>query len=358
MKDRKRKALPARRPRTPLLVAGVAALVVVAIGCVLFFANARRHAANASPAGGSAGPAAAGMVWVPGGEFWMGSDAPPFADARPVHRVHVDGFWMDATEVTNEQFKAFVDATGYVTVAERRPDPRDYPGVQPDKLVAGAIVFTPPGGAVPLDNALRWWTYVPGAHWRQPEGPGSNLDGREKHPVVHVAWDDAQAYAAWAGKRLPTEAEWEFAARGGLDRKPYVWGDDFKPSERFMANTFQGRFPDGGEPLDGFAGTAPVASFPPNGYGLYDVAGNVWEWCADWYHHRAFDRQAVPDGVARNPAGPATSLDPSEPHVAKRVTKGGSLLCTDQYCSRYMPGGRGKQEPAAGTSNVGFRCVK
>ena len=309
---------------------------------------------------GGAGGAPPGMVWVPGGEFHMGSDAPPFDDARPVHRVHVDGFWMDATEVTNEQFARFVDATGYVTVAERKPDPGDFPGAPPDKLVPGSVVFSPPGGAVPLDDFRRWWAYVPGASWRHPEGPGSNLDGRGRHPVVHVAWADAQAYAAWAGKRLPTEAEWEFAARGGLDRQPFVWGSEFRPAGRFMANSFQGRFPDRAEPEDGFAAAAPAGSFPPNGYGLHDVAGNVWEWCADWYRDDAFARQAAGagTGIARNPQGPATSRDPGEPGVPKRVIKGGSMLCSDQYCSRYMPGGRGKHEPDTGSSHVGFRCVK
>jgi formylglycine-generating enzyme len=300
----------------------------------------------------------AGMVWVPGGEFWMGSDQPQFRDARPVHRVRVDGFWVDKTEVTNAQFAEFIGETGHVTVAEKAPRAEDFPGAPPENLVAGSVVFAPPAGPVPLNNHFRWWTYVRGADWRHPEGPGSDLKGRENHPVVHVAWSDAQAYAKWAGKRLPTEAEWEFAARGGLDRKPFVWGDEFKPGGRFMANSFQGRFPHTNTSEDGFAGVAPVASFPPNALGLYDTAGNVWEWCADWYRPDTFARLAGEGVVAVNPQGPPDSLDPAEPGVAKRVMKGGSYLCTDQYCARYMPGGRGKGDPDTGTNHLGFRCVK
>jgi sulfatase modifying factor 1 len=341
----------ARNPRAaPRAALAVVLFMLAALALTALLARGR----GGNDAAATADAAPAGMVWVPGGAFHMGSDEAAFADARPVHRVHVDGFWMDATEVTNEQFAEFVEATGYVTMAERQPDSKMFPGVPP-----GSIVFSPPGGAVPLDDFRRWWAYVPGASWRRPEGPGSVLDERRRrHPVVHVAWPDAQAYAAWAGKRLPTEAEWEFAARGGLDRQPYVWGAEFRPGGKFMANSFQGRFPDRGEPADGYAGTAPVGSFPPNGYGLYDVAGNVWEWCADWYRDDAFARQAAGDGVVRNPPGPATSRDPSEPGLPKRVIKGGSMLCSDQYCSRYMPGGRGKHEPEAGSSHVGFRCVK
>jgi len=317
----------------------------------------RAMAAPDAPTNSSNSPA--GMAWVPGGEFSMGSEEPQFRDARPSHRVRVDGFWIDRTEVTNAQFAKFVDATGYVTVAEKAPRAEDFPGAPPENLVAGSVVFAPPPGPVPLDTHFRWWTYVKGANWRHPEGPASDLKDRENHPVVHVAWQDAQAYAKWAGKRLPTEAEWEFAARGGLDRKPYVWGDDFKPGGKFMANSFQGHFPDKNNAEDGFAGAAPVGSFPPNGYGLYDTAGNVWEWCADWYRPDYYARLAAAgDKVATNPQGPPDSLDPQEPGVPKRVMKGGSYLCTDQYCSRYMPGGRGKGEPDTGTSHVGFRCVK
>lgn len=287
----------------------------------------------------------------------MGSDDPRFPDSQPVHRVVVDGFWMDATEVTNEQFAAFVDETHYVTVAEETPRAEDFPGAPPENLVAGSVVFSPPAGRVPLDNHFQWWTYVKGANWRHPEGPDSDLKDREKHPVVHVAFRDAQAYAKWAGKRLPTEAEWEFAARGKLDQKPYVWGDEFKPDRKFMANSFQGHFPDKNTAEDGFVATSPVRSFPANGYGLYDVAGNVWEWTSDWYRPDYY-QQLAQQGVAKNPQGPNNSFDPSEPGVAKRVHKGGSYLCTDQYCTRYMPGGRGKGEPDTGTNHLGFRCVR
>ena len=275
-----------------------------------------------------------------------------------MHRVYVDGFWMDETEVTNEQFAAFVKATGHLTVAERTPRAEDFPGAPPENLVAGSVVFTPPAGPVPLDNHYQWWSYVKGANWRHPEGPESGLAGRAREPVVHVAWADAVAYATWAGKRLPTEAEWEFAARGGLDRKAYTWGDEFQPQGKFMANSFQGRFPNENRKEDGYARAAPVCSFPKNAFGLCDMAGNVWEWVDDWYRPDTFATRAAAGGVARNPRGPADSFDPSEPGVKKRVHKGGSFLCTDQYCSRYMPGGRGKGEPDTGTDHLGFRCVR
>ena len=316
------------------------------------------HPAKANPAAANSADATGGMAWVCGGEFWMGSDHPQFRDARPVHRVRVDGFWIDKTEVTNAQFSEFVRSTGHVTVAEKAPRAEDFPGAPAENLVAGSVVFAPPATAVPLDDHFRWWTYVKGANWRHPEGPGSDLQGRERHPVVHVAWSDAQAYAKWAGKRLPTEAEWEYAARGGLDRKPFGWGDEFKPGDKFMANSFQGHFPDRNTAEDGFPGVAPVASFPPNDFGLYDAAGNVWEWCSDWYRADDYARLVTGAGVAANPQGPPDSLDPHEPGQPKRVMKGGSFLCTDQYCARYMPGGRGKGDPDTGTNHLGFRCVK
>jgi formylglycine-generating enzyme len=311
--------------------------------------------------------APAGMVWIPGGEFSMGAADPPgmdavgmsgTRDARPIHRVYVDGFFMDATPVTNAQFAMFVAATGYVTVAERRPRAEDFPGAPPEILVAGSIVFSPPDHPVSLANHVQWWSYVRGTSWRHPLGPESDIAGKGTYPVVHVAYEDAEAYAAWAGKRLPTEAEWEFAARGGLTGKPFVWGDDFRPDGRWMANTHQGHFPDRDTGEDGAAGLMPVAQFPPNGYGVYDMAGNAWQWTSDWYRADYYAQLAESGGIARNPPGPATSLDPSEPGLPKRVQRGGSFLCTDQYCSRYMVGTRGKGEVSTGTNHVGFRCVK
>ena len=293
--------------------------------------------ANAAPA-----PAQApgGMVWIPGGEFSMGASDPPGMDAvgmkatydaRPVHRVYVDGFWMDRTEVTNAQFAAFVKATGYVTVAERTPRAEDFPGALPENLVAGSVVFSPPSHAVPLDNHLQWWSYEKGADWQHPSGPGSSIEGRDHFPVIHVAYDDAMAYAAWAGKRLPTEAEWEFAARGGLAGQLYPWGNEFTPGGHWMANTHQGHFPDHDTSQDHFSGIGPVAKFPANGYGLYDVAGNVWEWVSDWYRPDYYAQLVTAGRIARNPTGPSSSFDPAEPHAMKRVHRGGSFLCTDQY---------------------------
>ncbi len=315
------------------------------------------------------GSAPEGMVWIPGGEFSMGAVDPRGQDAnvvgmqattdsRPIHRVYVDGFWMDRTEVTNREFAKFVDATRYVTVAERTPTAEEFPGAPPENLVAGSIVFSPPDRAVPLDDHFQWWAYVRGANWRRPEGPGSDLAGREQHPVLHVAYQDVEAYAKWAGKRIPTEAEWEFAARGGLAGQVYPWGDEFMKDGMWMANTHQGHFPVEDTRADAFHGAAPVAQYPPNGYGLYDVAGNVWEWTSDWYRHDYYAGLAQAGGVARNPQGPAESFDPSEPGVAKRVHRGGSFLCTEQYCSRYMVGTRGKGEPSTGTNHLGFRLAK
>lgn len=297
------------------------------------------------------------MVWIPGGVFHRGSDNPTMRDAQPVHLVAVDGFWMDQTAVTNEQFSQFVKATGYTTVAERTPKAEDYPDAPPENLVAGSVVFNRSEGPVPLDNHLRWWAYIKGANWRHPEGPESDLRGRGKHPVVHVAWEDAVAYAKWAGKRLPTEAEFEFAARGGLDRKKFAWGNDLKPDGKWAANIWQGHFPYDNTAEDGFRATAPVGSFPANAYGLHDMAGNVWEWCADWYRPDYYAKLAAGPQPVRNPQGPSDSFDPSEPGTPKRVMRGGSYLCTDQYCTAYEAGARGKGAADTGTNHLGFRCV-
>jgi len=314
----------------------------------------------------AAGPP--GMVWIPGGEFSMGARDPmdtgdmvgmqATIDSRPVHRVYVDGFWMDATEVTNEEFSHFVQATGYVTAAERPLRPGDFPGVPVSDLLPGSVVFSPPDHAVPLTNYSQWWAFVPGANWRHPQGPGSSIEGKAGLPVVHVTYEDAAAYADWAGKRLPTEAEWEFAARGGLAGQLYPWGNEFMPGGKWMANIHEGHFPDHDSGADSFVGIAKVAQFPPNGYGLYDVGGNVWEWVSDWYRPDYYSRLASAGDIPRNPAGPADSVDPSEPGVQKRVHRGGSFLCTDQYCSRYMVGTRGKGESSTGTNHLGFRCVQ
>ena len=309
----------------------------------------------------------AGMALIPGGEFSMGCNDPrslphggheAMEDCRPIHRVYVDGFLMDKTDVTNEEFERFVRATGYITVAERKPRPEDFPGVEPSQLVPGSLVFTPPTHAVALDDYTQWWRYVPGANWSHPLGPSSNLHGRAKYPVVHVAFEDASAYAKWAGKRLPTEAEWEFAARGGLTGKPYAWGDEMHPHGTWMTNTHQGSFPDHDTAEDGFAGIAPVAQFPANGYGLYDITGNVWQWTADWYRADYYSALSTTETVARNPHGPANSNDPNEPGVQKRVQRGGSFICTEQYCTRFIVGTRGKGEASSASNHIGFRCVR
>jgi len=288
----------------------------------------------------------------------------------------VDGFWMDATEVTNAQFRAFVEATGYVTTAEKPPDleeimrqlPRGTPPPPKGNLVPGSMVFTPPAGKANLKDFGQWWRWAPGADWRHPEGPTppsppsqggarGGIEGKDDHPVVHVSWDDAVAYARWAGKRLPSEAEWEFAARGGLDAKPYVWGDGTPADERIFANLWQGEFPHHNTAKDGFTRTSPVKSFPANGYGLYDMAGNVWEWCADWYDRELYRRRSD-TRLTINPGGPTRSIDPARPFTPQRVQKGGSFLCNDSYCSRYRPSARHGCSPDTGMSHVGFRCVK
>lgn len=312
------------------------------------------------------GPAPPGMVWIPGGEFYMGIDpeeftdlhpnpAPFFSNAWPVHKVYVDGLWMDKTEVTNEEFAKFVKATGYVTVAEKQPDPKEFPNVPKEDLKPFSIVFKKPEPHefFGLQHHEAWMKIGYGASWKNPEGPGSNLDGREKHPAVHISYVDAEAYCKWAKKRLPTEAEWEFGSRGGLDRNPFCWGKERTPDGKYMANYWQGRFPLENDAKDGFAGTAPVGSFPANGYGVHDMVGNVWEWCADW-----FQEEYYRDSPNRNPKGPDFGFDLREQGVPKRVQRGGSFLCADNYCMRYLPGARGKGEPTSAASHIGFRCVK
>jgi len=303
------------------------------------------------------GPAPDGMTFISGGTFWMGCDDCDMPDTTPVHLVEVDAFWMDVTPATNAEFARFVEATGYITIAERKPNPNDYPEVDPKKLVAGSAVFIAPSRDVPLDDVSQWWRYVPGASWKHPEGPASDVKGREDHPVVQISWEDAAAYAKWAGKRLPTEAEFEFAARGGLDRERYAWGNELKPEGKWPANIWQGQFPSENTAADGYIRTSPVRAFPANAFGLYDVGGNVWQWCSDWYRPDYFATLAA-NGVAHNPQGPADSFDPQEPGVPKRVQKSGSFLCSDRYCSRYLAGSRGRGAIESGGSNTGFRCVR
>jgi formylglycine-generating enzyme required for sulfatase activity len=307
-----------------------------------------------------------GMVWIPGGKFTMGTnDEDAWPDEKPAHPVRVDGFFMDETEVTNAQFRAFVKATGYVTTAEKKPDweemrkqlPPDTPKPPEEKMVPASMVFTPTRGPVDLRDWRQWWRWTPGACWKHPEGPDSTIEGKDNHPVIHVSWDDATAYAKWAGKRLPTEAEWEFAARGGLDGKKYVWGDTPFSKTKPQCNIWEGGFPYKNTRNDGFERTAPVRSFAANGYGLYDMAGNVWEWCADWYQRDLY-RTRAGKGVIDNPKGPKYSQDASSPFTPQHVQKGGSFLCNDIYCSRYRPGARHGCSPDTGMSHVGFRCAK
>jgi formylglycine-generating enzyme len=298
------------------------------------------------------------MVRVPGGTFLMGSND-FYPEERPLHRVFVDGFWLDEHAVTNAEFRRFVKATGHVTLAERPPDPAGYPGARPEMLVPASVVFRQPPHRVDLRNHYNWWAYVPGANWRHPEGPASTLHGRERHPVVHVAYEDAAAYASWVGKELPTEVEWEFAARGGLEGATYAWGNEFSPKGKTMANTWQGEFPIENLRTDRFERTAPVGSFPPNGYGLFDVTGNVWEWTTDWYrdHHRP--ESACCGSVNPNIGDREQSYDPQMPGVPipRKVIKGGSFLCAPNYCRRYRPAARMHHPVDTGTCHIGFRCI-
>ncbi len=279
-------------------------------------------------------------------------------DARPVHRVSVRSLWVDRTTVTNAEFARFVRVTGYVTVAQRPLDPGAFPGVPTDQLQPGGVVFTQPEHPVSLNDPGAWWRYVPGANWQHPAGPASTIAGHDDDPVVQVAYEDAEAFARWAGKRLPTEAEFEYAARGGLDGKLYAWGDDLTVGGRWMANVFQGRFPTDNSATDGYRSVAPVGRFRPNGYDLYDMTGNVWQWVSDWYRPDAYRQLASQGPLARDPHGPSSSFDPLEPGVPKRVQRGGSFLCTEQYCTRYMVGARGRGEPSSPSNHVGFRCVR
>src|SRR5215468_5162532 len=301
-----------------------------------------------------------GMAWIPAGTFLMGSDQ-HYPEESPVHKETVAGFWMDTYLVTNADFTRFVNDTGYKTVAERVPNAAQYPGALPHMLVAGSVVFRQPACRVDLRNHYNWWTYVPGANWRHPVGPQSSLDGLKDHPVVHVAYEDVEAYAAWAGKEIPTEAEWEFAARGGLDGAVYTWGDEFAPGGKMMANTWQGEFPIQNLLLDGYERTSPVGSFPANGYGLFDMTGNVWEWTRDYFtprHARAADSACC---APRNPRvdSPAASQVFPGPgsHLPRRVIKGGSHLCAPSYCLRYRPAARQGEAIDTATCHLGFRCV-
>ncbi len=301
-----------------------------------------------------------GMVHIPGGTFVMGSDK-HYPEEAPTHRVTVSGFWMDRTPVTNRAFQEFVETTDYVTFAENPPDPKDYPGALPHMLYAGSLVFKSPKHAVALNDWSQWWSFFKGADWRHPHGPASNIDGLDDYPVVHVAYCDALAYARWAGKDLPTEAQWEFAARGGLDGAEFAWGEEFTPGGKQMANTWQGNFPITNELLDGYEGTSPVTAFPPNGYGLHDMIGNVWEWTTDWYSakHEADAKKAC--CIPQNPrGGPETaSYDLCNPKILipRKVLKGGSHLCAPNYCRRYRPAARHAEPIDTSASHVGFRCI-
>jgi sulfatase modifying factor 1 len=300
------------------------------------------------------------MILIPGGAFRMGSDR-HYPEEAPVHRVTVDSFWIDRTPVTNRQFRKFVEATGYVTFAEIAPDPKDYPGALPHMLKAGSLVFTPPSHPVDLSHCSNWWRFEFGANWRRPYGRKSTNRGLDDHPVVHIVHQDAEAYATWAGKELPTEAEWEFSARGGLENVEFAWGDELTPGGRHMANTWQGAFPHENLARDGYGRTSPVEAFPPNGYGLFDMIGNVWEWTDDWFASRHAADAAKACCIPQNPRGASEgdSYDPSQPliRIPRKVVKGGSHLCAPNYCRRYRPPARHAQPIDTSMSHVGFRCV-
>ncbi len=301
-----------------------------------------------------------GMVFVPGGTFRMGSDR-HYPEEAPVHRVRLDGFWMDKAPVTNLQFAAFVEATGHVTFAEVAPDPEDYPGVLPHMIYPGSLVFRSPLGSVEINDWSQWWVYLRGADWRHPSGPESTIFNLMDHPVVHVSFADARAYANWAGKELPSEAEFEYAARGGLDGADYAWGDELTPGERHLANTWQGHFPHENLAEDGYERTSPVNAFPANAYGLHDLIGNVWEWTDDWYSPRHRAEAQKPCCIPQNPRGgrEATSCDPAQPEIRipRKVLKGGSHLCAPNYCRRYRPAARHAHPIDTAAGHIGFRCI-
>ena len=300
----------------------------------------------------------AGMVWIQGGTFLMGSDR-HYREEAPAHRVTVNGFWIDRYPITNAEFQRFISTTGYITLAEKPADPANYPGAKPELLAPSSVVFTKPSVRVDLRDVCNWWAYVPGADWKHPTGPDSSIEGLETHPVVHIAYEDVEAYCQWSGKELPTEAEWEFAARGGIDGAEYAWGNEPQPDGKLMANFWQGEFPIENLLLDGFERTSPVGAFPPNGYGLCDMIGNVWEWTADWYQEHSRATRSCCGTV--NPQGGELKLsyDPHLPNIPipRKVMKGGSHLCAPNYCRRYRPAARMAQPVDTSTCHLGFRCI-
>jgi sulfatase modifying factor 1 len=347
------------------LFAGIFCARLLTVACVIMLLqNCSSPSRGSLEDNNESGVVFGDMVFIPGGEFTMGATGEkPGVNAQSPHPVKVSAFWIDETEVTNAQFKKFADETHYVTVAERKIDweelkkqvPAGTPKPPDDMLQPGSMVFTPPNVPVLLNDYSQWWSWVTGADWKHPQGPGSSIEGKDSYPVVQIAYEDAERYAAWAGKRLPTEAEFEFAARGGISGKCYAWGDELSPDGKYLANYFQGSFPNANTGEDGFKGVAPVRSFPPNGYKLYDMIGNVWELCSDWYGVEPPDLKVAPLQI--NPAGPASTIDPTDPLAIKHVSKGGSFLCSVQYCSNYKPSGRQGTAYDSGMDHTGFRCV-